>query len=239
MNDEQLAKHFGWWWRNKSILDDIGPQLQRVAFCYELAARAEKGKKPGYLLRKRFDKLTEAQKYEAAKCWPSRPQRIEAFCDLRFVHEPFEPEKLERELRQIRSGWIDDRRMTRREKQAREKFERAYAKERGWTLPQYFTFNLRQCGNTPILTELKKWLERERERLGIEAPEPNEGRANRSSKRKSFRDIEALDVRRNLSHSDAAQDVYDTTGGQAREAARDAKRLRREGEANLREWLEL
>src|SRR5205823_5378383 len=71
MNDAQLPKLFGWWWRDSakalrgkfrekfhSFEHDY--QLQLAAFDYELASRAEEGK-PRYLLGKRFDKLSYEQ----------------------------------------------------------------------------------------------------------------------------------------------------------------------------------
>src|SRR5947207_2742218 len=81
MNDEQLARRFGWWWRDPAtrraaLLEGswdgalqnaaqfvcLGNryELQLAAFDYELASRAEEGK-PRYLLGKRFDKLSYEQ----------------------------------------------------------------------------------------------------------------------------------------------------------------------------------
>jgi hypothetical protein len=244
MNEEQLAKRF-WWWRDKSILAAMRPNLQRIAFYYELASRSEKGR-PRYLLGKRFDKLTRAQMWENARYWPRRPLKIETLYTMPSFNEPFQLEKLHRELRKIRSGWSDSRREfakmsppTRKEKETVETHEHACAAETGWTLPQYFSFNLRQCGNTTILKELKAWLERERKRLNIDPPKRNKGRQNRSGTEKKdikFRAIEALDTWRNFPHKDDAQNAYDPTGGQARKAAREAQRLRREWEANVRSW---
>ena len=102
--------------------------------------------------------------------------------------------------------------------------EQEWATTTGCTPPRYFKFNLRQFGNEAILKQLGKWLKAERDRLSLKAPKGG----HPSSKRKSFRAVEALDVWRDPAHAAAAQNDYDPSGGEARTAARAAKKLRAE-----------
>src|SRR5262249_45341769 len=147
-----------------------------------------------YLLGKPFPQLTQQQMSELRGLWPRSPRPLEA---MRI--------------------WGDDEPLS-----VEEHWLASHDKR--WTVPQYFTMNLAECGDTAIKKALLKHIALERQRLNIPAPKRNKGRANRSAGGLSFHRIEALDVWT----LKEAKSIADYDAGQMREARREAKRLSQE-----------
>jgi hypothetical protein len=104
MSEEELAKRFGWWWGNStkalhgkfpdeflSFQSDY--ELQRAAFDYELASRAQ-GKRPRYLLGKCFDKLTYREMCVVMDRWGRGMQQTAPFIDYRYIEVPLALEEV-------------------------------------------------------------------------------------------------------------------------------------------------
>jgi hypothetical protein len=98
MTDDQLASHFGWWWRNpakalrhafpeksseEAIRKYVWPELWRAAFNYELASRANGRKK--HLLGKSFDRLTQKQMCDLARFWARKPRPLQPIRFLQYA----------------------------------------------------------------------------------------------------------------------------------------------------------
>jgi len=215
MIDDELAKRFGWWWRNpakalrrqfpeksseEAIRKYVWPELERAALNYELASRANGRKK--YLLGKPFDQLTQGQMGELAILWPRKPRPLQPVRFLPYAESPDVTATLRRlasegslVLSENPAGDADllTQRVLKRSERTKA-VETSYSRGTGWTVPQYVTFNLKECGDTAICKAFQKHVAAERKRLNIPAPIRNKGRANRSAGGLSFHRVETLDV---------------------------------------------
>jgi hypothetical protein len=239
MTDDELASHFGWWWRNpakalgnafpeksseKAIRKYVWPELWQAAFNYELASRANGRKK--YLLGKPFDRLAQKQMCDLARFWPRKPRPLQPIRFLPYAEQPDVTATLRRLADEEDSVVLDAKFLIQRavkRAQRIETVEKKYAQIKGWTAPQYFTMNLAGCGDTSICKAFREHVKAERERLGIPAPAYNKGRANKSARGLSFGRIEALDVWTHRPRGEAEKTRYDDA--EARSARRKAGRL--------------
>jgi hypothetical protein len=197
MSDEKLAKRYAWWWRNpakalRGMFPDKSEKAIRRYVWPELERAAfnyelasRHNGQTKYLLGKRFDHLTQKQIGEIMRLRLWK-RKWRSLEPIRFLPDTDEDWSL----------WI------------------TWAQKRGWTVPQYFTMNLAECGDTAICKTFRKHVAAERRRLAIPTPKRNEGRANRSAGGVSFRKIEALDVWTGLPRKEAETTGYDD--GQAR-----------------------
>jgi len=196
-----LPKRFGWWWRDhvkalRGAFPDKSEEAIRKYVWPELERRAfnyelasRHNGRRKYLLGKPFPELTQHQMEKLRRLWPRSPRPLEAM----RIWGDGEPLSVE-------EHWL-------------------VSHDKRWTVPQYFTMNLGECGDTAIVKAFRKHIAAERQRLDIPAPRRNKGRVNRSVHGRSFHAIEALDVPR----KEAKNSRYDA--GQARSARREAKRL--------------